>query len=234
MNIEQWSDLMFPDKDGKDVHVYGSVRAINADGSYEVQLNASSVTTKCTACCTAIVGDRVLVCIKADGRCAAIGRVGGDLGGGDLEERVEAVEETIETTIEARFEGIEADILDMRTNKVLWSGVYTLSADQTITLSEAVSDQPFGIVIVFSRYSTSSNAALDDNFTYFPIPKAHVSLHSGKGLRIGSIGLDSHMMKYVYLTDTQIKGYSDNTESGEAGGIDYYNYYWVVREVLGV
>ena len=78
MSIEEWSSLIFPDKEGKDVHVYGSVRSINSDGSYEVQLNASSTTTRCAPCCTAMVGDRVLVCIKANGKCDAIGRLGGE------------------------------------------------------------------------------------------------------------------------------------------------------------
>lgn len=82
MSIEQWSDLMFPEREGTVTPIYGSVRAINDDGSYEVQLNASSVTTRCAPCCTAMVGDRVLVLIKPNGKCDAIGRLGGDLGGG--------------------------------------------------------------------------------------------------------------------------------------------------------
>lgn len=232
MSIEQWSDLMFPDKEGKDVHVYGSVRAINADGSYEVQLNASSVTTKCTACCTAIVGDRVLVCIKADGRCAAIGRVGGDLGGGDLEERVEAVEETIETTIETRFEGIESDILDMRTNKVLWSGALYMDASQTATLSEAVSAQPNGIVLVWSEYV--NNEVWDSNFSFFFVPKWFVSSYGGKGINCGYIGYDANMAKYAYIHDTKIVGFSGNNERTSTGGATYDNSRFVLRRVIGV
>lgn len=77
MSIEQWSDLMFPETGGTDAHLWGSVKSVNADGSYEVQLNASSVTTRCAAGCNASVGDRVLVCIMANGRCAAISKLGG-------------------------------------------------------------------------------------------------------------------------------------------------------------
>lgn len=62
-----------------DSHVYGRVVGVNADGSYQVQLNASSTTTRCVNCCTANIGDRVAVTIKANGKCDAIGRVGGDL-----------------------------------------------------------------------------------------------------------------------------------------------------------
>lgn len=82
MSIEQWSDLMFPEREGTVTPIYGSVRAINDDGSYEVQLNASSVTTRCAPCCTAMVGDRVLVLIKPNGKCDAIGRLGGELAKG--------------------------------------------------------------------------------------------------------------------------------------------------------
>lgn len=78
MSIEQWSDLMFPDKEGKDTHLWGSVKSVNPDGSYEVQLNSSSVTTRCAAGCTAGVGDRVLVCIMANGRCVAVSRLEGE------------------------------------------------------------------------------------------------------------------------------------------------------------
>lgn len=82
MSIEKWSDLMFPEGVGRDAHLWGSVKSVNSDGSYEVQLNTSSVTARCAAGCTANVGDRVLVCIMANGRCVAIARLGGDLGGG--------------------------------------------------------------------------------------------------------------------------------------------------------
>ena len=77
MSIEQWSDLMFPEAEGKDAHLWGSVKAVNSDGSYEVQLNKSNVTTRCAAGCTAGVGDRVLVCIMANGRCVAVARLEG-------------------------------------------------------------------------------------------------------------------------------------------------------------
>lgn len=81
MSVEKWSDLLFPGGGGRDSHVYGSVESVNPDGSYEVRLNASGVTARCAACCTASAGDRVLVVVKADGKCAAIGRVGGEAAG---------------------------------------------------------------------------------------------------------------------------------------------------------
>lgn len=82
MSIEQWSDLLFSEAGPRDGHAYGSVRAVNEDGSYMVQLNASNTLTRCAPFCTAMVGDRVKVVINANGKCDAIGRLGGDLGGG--------------------------------------------------------------------------------------------------------------------------------------------------------
>lgn len=65
-----------------DKHEYGLVRSVNADSSYEVLLPGNVNTTRCSAFCTALVGDVVEVVIKANGKCDAIGRLGGDLGGG--------------------------------------------------------------------------------------------------------------------------------------------------------
>lgn len=109
-----------------------------------------------------------------------------------------------------------------------------LREDQTATLSEAISAQPHGIVLVFSRYDTSDGAAYEDNFTYFFIPKAHVSLHNGKGVRLGSIGVDGQMMKYIYVSDTVLTGHSSNNDTGTIDGITYANNEWVLREVIGV
>ena len=60
-------------KPDADVHVYGTVQAINADKSYQVRFDGSSVNTRAAAMCGASVGDRVL-CVVHDGQAAAIGR----------------------------------------------------------------------------------------------------------------------------------------------------------------
>ena len=61
-----------------DSHQYATVTAVNLDGSYQVQMNGSLVTTRAARLCGAEIGDRVL-CVITDGQCAAIGRVGGEL-----------------------------------------------------------------------------------------------------------------------------------------------------------
>jgi len=54
--------------------------------------------------------------------------------------------------------------------KVLWSGGYYMTATHTIALSEKVSQQPNGIVLVFSRYS--GGAAQDYHWNEFLFPKS--------------------------------------------------------------
>lgn len=62
-----------------DEHSAGTVKAVNADGSYEVLLDEDVQPRTCSAGCTAGVGDRVLVCIMANGRCVAVGRMEGEV-----------------------------------------------------------------------------------------------------------------------------------------------------------
>lgn len=77
MNQDVIANLFFPERQVGDTHAFGIVRELNADGSYQVQLNSSNVTTRCAACCEAGVGSRVLVLIMRNGRCAAIAKVRG-------------------------------------------------------------------------------------------------------------------------------------------------------------
>lgn len=77
MNHDSIAKLLFPETRKHDEHAFGIVRAVNADGSYQVQLNSSGVTCRTTACCDAAAGDRVLVLIMKNGRCAATAKVRG-------------------------------------------------------------------------------------------------------------------------------------------------------------
>ena len=61
-----------------DSHQYATVDSINADGSYQVQMNGATNTVRAAKLCNAEIGDRVM-CVVHGGQCAAIGRVGGEL-----------------------------------------------------------------------------------------------------------------------------------------------------------
>ncbi len=121
--------------------------------------------------------------------------------------------------------------------KLLWGGDLTggmhMSEGHTATLTEAVSAQPHGIVLVFSAYESST----DTNYGWqsFFVPKQLVALSSaghtftlgrGKYTRVGT--------KYLYINDTYITGHADNTLTGANNGITYANNKFVLRYVIGV
>lgn len=123
-------------------------------------------------------------------------------------------------------------------NKVLWSGAWYMNASQTATLSEAISSQPNGIVLVFSPYTSSTSR--NYGWTMFFIPKYMVATYGS-----ANNGFDFHMFrgasfqkaggKYIFISDTTITGYDNNVNTGTGDtGIVYTNDYWVLRYVIGV
>lgn len=121
-------------------------------------------------------------------------------------------------------------------NKVLWSGTYYMSDTQTATLSAAVSAQPNGIVLLWSYYT--DGAADNSNFHSYFIPKQFVSSHNGKGHAIfmSNSSLTMAASKYVYVSDTTIKGYAGNDDAAAAktSGITSTPKNFVLRYVIGV
>lgn len=113
--------------------------------------------------------------------------------------------------------------------KVLWSGIQYMTADHTITLSEPISQQTSGIVLIFSAYD---NGAKPYNFHCFFVPKQFVSLYNGRGMYFSLVDFDpaNDARKYLYITDTTIQGNANN------GGVHYNlnNSKFVLREVIGV
>ena len=121
-------------------------------------------------------------------------------------------------------------------NKVLWSGGYVMTAGHTASLSEEVSKQANGIVIVFSRYS--NGASVDWNWQTFFIPKKMVELFNGGGhsFTLMSNGMAGFGQKYLYVYDNQIVGHANNNTAGtsSATNIKYDNALFVMRYVIGV
>lgn len=121
--------------------------------------------------------------------------------------------------------------------KILWTGGYYMSDGHRITLSEKVSEQPSGIVIVFSRYA--NGAAQDTNFSCHYIPKALVSVKSGVGHLLTMAATPTFELmaaKYLYINDTTITGHANNVLTGTSSttGITYANNAFVMRYVIGV
>lgn len=111
-------------------------------------------------------------------------------------------------------------------NKLLWSGGYYMAASHTATLNEAISAQPNGIVLVFSKYEGESK---DYDFNSFFISKQEVALKEGRGhtFIMATSTLSVMATKYLYISDTRITGSDHNTETGTSAS-------FVLRYVIGV
>lgn len=118
---------------------------------------------------------------------------------------------------------------------LLWSGGYYMTADHTATLSEAVSKQRNGIVLVFSEFV--DGAAADQSFHCRYIPKVAISKHLGKAqcIQLSTSNLAYFATKYLYIFDDKITGHNNNSLTGTGTcGITYTNNRFVLRYVVGV
>lgn len=118
---------------------------------------------------------------------------------------------------------------------ILWEGGRYMTADHTINLAEAVSAQPNGIVLTFSKYA--DGAAQDNNFNHFFVPKLFISEMTGYGTAFTMMDINFGQIchKYLYINDTTISGHANNSASGTgASGITYDNSKYVLRYVFGV
>jgi hypothetical protein len=118
-------------------------------------------------------------------------------------------------------------------NKVLWTGTHFMTAGHTATLSEAVSAQPNGIVLLFSLYQ---NGTAGQTFQSFFVSKYSVSTYSANSnhfllasSKLGYIG-----SKQLYISDTQITGNDANDDTGTFSDIILTGNVFVLRAVIGV
>lgn len=122
-------------------------------------------------------------------------------------------------------------------NQVLWGpDYYFMSGSNTINLSQKVSEQKNGIVLVWQAYSDGAPQPWEYNFTF--IPKWQATTNSSRG--VVCFLATSHASyigtKYVYVFDDKIKGHNDNSTGATKGssGITTTNNHWVLTYVIGV
>lgn len=104
-----------------------------------------------------------------------------------------------------------------------------------ITLSELISKQPNGIVLVFSVIT--SGTVENSGFNSFFVSKHLISLHNGNGhsfFLTGWGGMSLCGYKYLYINDDSIAGNADNNKTGEVNGINLASNRFVLRYVIGV
>lgn len=109
-----------------------------------------------------------------------------------------------------------------------------MTATHRIELAEAISKQPSGIVLVFSRYG--DGAVSDHNFNSFFVPKTFVAAKPGVGsaFRMNTVNFSVVATKYLYINDTTITGNDSNDDEGTGSGVTYNNKAYVLRYVIGV
>lgn len=120
------------------------------------------------------------------------------------------------------------------TGRVLWNGGMYMTSGHTITLSEAISEQPNGVVLVFSAYTdaTVGNYWWSSHF----VPKQIVANHAGTGqcFQMAAGNFSVVAMKYLMIKDTTITGHDNNNLTGTASGVTFANNRFVLRYVIGV
>ena len=123
--------------------------------------------------------------------------------------------------------------------KILWSGTSLLTASQTVTFSEPISQQQSGIVVVFSRYASST--AQDYYYNCHFVPKQVITAAISAGQSAAGVNIlnATHKFeyvsaKYLRITDTGITGDEANNGTGTSNGITYNNGSFALRYVIGV
>lgn len=124
--------------------------------------------------------------------------------------------------------------------KILWEGSSQMAGSDSVSLSESISKQPNGIVLVFSYII--DGYIYDSDSTCFFVPKLRLSIGDnnagslGAGVNFfisGQLG-NNVSLKKLYLNDTFIRGDSENEEEHTYNGITYKNSTMVLRYVIGV
>ena len=123
--------------------------------------------------------------------------------------------------------------------KILWTGSSLLTAGQTITFSEPMSQQQSGVVLVFSRYASST--AQDYQYSCHFVPKLLVTAAAAAGqtatglaVTMATSKFDYIAGKYLRVTETGVTGDETNNATGTTNGITYNNGSFALRYVIGV
>lgn len=122
--------------------------------------------------------------------------------------------------------------------RLLWSGSSLLTSGQTITFNESMAQQQSGVVLIFSRYTST---AQDYYYSCHFIPKLLVTTAISAGQTAAGVAVsmatsefDYIAAKYLRMTPTGITGDATNNASGTKNGITYNNGGFALRYVIGV
>lgn len=115
-------------------------------------------------------------------------------------------------------------------NRLLWNGAFYMQGSHAIALSEYVTDQANGIVLLFSSYS--NGAAQNSGWNAFFVPKYMTGTDMVFTMSTSKFGTIA--TKKLNIDYDTIYGSDDNIASGTSCGITYNNKAFVLRYVIGV
>lgn len=123
--------------------------------------------------------------------------------------------------------------------RLLWTGADQMDTGTSISLSQSISEQKHGLVLVFSGYDTDYNTPKDSSFNCFFVPKTQAEFHMGEVGHTFIMGINAGFSligaKYLgFPSDGTILGMSSNTASGQNSGIMFDNSKFCLRYVIGV
>ena len=134
--------------------------------------------------------------------------------------------------------GIFANGCRLAENKILWSGTFYMTSGHTAGLSEPISSQANGIVLVWSHYSGGEKE--DQYWNHIFIPKQHVISHETNGVSMMLSATPKSFLKigvkYIYISDSVLTGYAENNQVIEStdSNLKIHNNAYVLRYVIGV
>lgn len=121
---------------------------------------------------------------------------------------------------------------------VLWSGSYWMTNAEEAVFTEPVSNQPHGIVLVFSATNgTNTESPGDWWWNSVFVPRPFIIDHPWETYSISLTGgsdMVGYGRKMLGFHDTKIIGYEANKNVYEVAGLKYENNRFVLRYVYGV
>lgn len=104
---------------------------------------------------------------------------------------------------------------------LLWEGCANVNASQTVNLSQKISKQNNGIILIWSGWNGNNNNPQIEwtNVSSTYIPKAIPALRSGMGFNcpIGGYWDGFGSSKYIYVYDDKLTGIAGNSQNGLGG-----------------
>jgi hypothetical protein len=187
------------------------------DSQYELRITVTDYFGASSSRVTVLPTGDVILDIKADGSGIGIGKVA-------------ELSNVCDIAMETRMLG------GLREGcKLLWSGGYYMTSSHEVPLTneKKVSNQPTGIVLVFSRYDGGN---IDEDFICHFVPKGLVAVMPGKlhAFHLANAWHNFVATKAIYIHDDKLVGHSLNDATGTQSGITFNNKNWVLRYVYGV